>query len=356
MSASLVLPPRAAAPDGSEGSEGPGGGAGVLRAVAARPSLRFALRRLLAAIPVMWGVTFLTAVLLNALPGDAASALLGADATPAEVHQLAVKLHLNEPFFVRYWHWLVGVVQGDLGASLANGQSVAQILAQHLPITIELVAYAFVMTLLLCIPLAILAARYPRGVIDRVIMVMSTGGLSIAQFVLALLLVLVFADELRWFPALGWEPPSAGLGQNLWYLTMPAFTIGFPLACFYIRLLRADLLEQMQSQDYVVTARAKGLGTWAILIRHALRNSLIGLITVIGFNMATLLGTTVIVEEVFGLPGIGYQLLTAIGNRDAPLVEGIVLVFAAVVVLANLLTDLAYGVVDPRIRHGRAAT
>jgi len=343
--------PTSAAPEHPQEDEG-------LRwrtALASSPTVRLAGRRILIAIPVMWGVTFLSAILMNLLPGDAASALLGANATPLEVHQLSIKLHLNEPFLLRYWHWLVGVLHGNLGASLQNGQSVGQILGQHLPITLELVVLSSIVMLVISVPLALLCARRPGGILDRITMVLSMGFLSVPQFVLGLLFVLVFAVIWRVFPALGYTSITQSLGENLRDMTLPALTIALPSAGFYVRLLRADLLEQMQSEDYVVTARAKGLGTWHILTRHAFRNSLIGFITILGLNVATLFAYTVIVEEIFGLPGIGYQLLTGIGNRDAPLVQGIVLVFAGVVVLANLITDVLYGVIDPRIRYGRAA-
>ncbi len=325
------------------------GGAPLHRRLARSPALRVAGRRLLIAIPVLWGVTFLTFVVLNALPGDAASALLGANATPQEVRALSIKLHLNDPFFVRYWHWLSGALHGDLGTSLYYNQPVTSILWQRLPITIELVVYALVITFVVSVPLAILSARRPRGGTDRASMALSMCGLSIAPYVLALLLILVFAVKLQWFPAL-----AQGTGGNIRDLTLPAITLAVPLIGFYTRFLRADLLEQMQSEDYTVTALAKGLSRWHVLTRHALRNSAIGLVTVIGLNLATLIGATVIVEQIFGLSGIGFQLLKAINNRDVPLVEGVVLVFATIVVLASLGTDLLYDVLDPRIRHGRS--
>ena len=324
-------------------------GAPLHRRLARSPALRVVGRRLLIAIPVLWGVTFLTFVVLNALPGDAASALLGANATPQEVKALSIKLHLNEPFLVRYGHWLGGVLHGDLGTSLYYNQSVSSILAQRLPVTIELVVYALVITFVVSVPLAVLSARLPRGVTDRASMALSMASLSIAPYVLALLLILVFAVNLQWFPAL-----AQGTGGDIRDLTLPAITLAIPLIGFYTRFLRADLLEQMQSEDYTVTAMAKGLSRWQVLTRHALRNSGIGLITVIGLNLATLIGATVIVEQIFGLSGIGFQLLKAIDNRDVPLVEGIVLVFATIVVFANLATDLLYDVLDPRIRHGRS--
>jgi peptide/nickel transport system permease protein len=351
MSTSVTVGPP------GQASAGPGrgpGGESLPRRLARSPALRLCGRRLIAAVPVLWGVTFLTFVTLNLLPGDAASALLGANATPGEIRALTIKLHLNEPFWVRYGHWLGSALHGNLGVSLYNRQPVASILAQRLPVTLELVVYGLVITFVVAVPLAIFAARRPRGFVDRVSMVLSMAGLSVAPYVLALLLVLVFAVDEPVFPAIGYQSIGAGLGGNLRDLTLPAITIAIPLASFYTRFLRADLLEQMQSEDYTVTARAKGLTRWQVLTRHALRNSFIGLLTVIGLNLATLIGSTVIVEEIFSLPGIGYELLQAINNRDVPAVEGIVLVFAAAVVIVNLVTDMLYGVLDPRIRHGRS--
>ena len=237
------------------------GGAPLHRRLASSPALRVVGRRLLIAIPVLWGVTFLTFVVLNALPGDAASALLGANATPQEVQALSIKLHLNEPFLVRYGHWLGGVLHGDLGTSLYYNQPVTSILAQRLPVTIELVVYALVITFVVSVPLAVLSARRPRGVTDRASMALSMGSLSIAPYVLALLLILVFAVDLRWLPAL-----AQGTGGDIRDLTLPAVTLAVPLIGFYTRFLRADLLEQMQSEDYTVTALAKGLSRGQVLM------------------------------------------------------------------------------------------
>jgi peptide/nickel transport system permease protein len=313
-------------------------------------------RRLLAAIPVLWGVTFLTFVVLNQLPGDAATELLGANATPAEVHQLEVKLHLNEPFWVRYGHWFGGLFTGHLGTSLTSGQDVTTILGQRVPVTAELLLYAFVISVGFAVAVALLAARKPNGVADRVTMVISMAGLSAAPYVLALVLIYVFAVRLQVLPAIGFVPVSAGLGGNIRSLTLPAVAIGFPLFSFYTRLLRADIVEQMEREDYIVTARAKGVRPWRVLVRHALRNSLFGLITIVGLNLGTLVGAVVIIEPIFSLPGVGQVLLQSISDRDVPVVEGIVAVFAVVVVVANLLTDVLYAVLDPRIRYGRAAS
>ncbi|HEV3388506.1 MAG TPA: ABC transporter permease [Solirubrobacteraceae bacterium] len=327
--------------------------AGRARRLASSPTLSFIVRRLLAAIPVLLGVTFLSFVVMNSLPGDAAQELLGAQATPAEIHQLEIKLGLDKPFLTRYWDWLHQAVIGHLGHSLSSGQSVASILGSDLPVTFELVGFAFVISLALAVPLALVSARKPNGVADRLSMMFSMAGLSIAPYVLALVLVYVFAVKLNVLPAIGWVPPGQSVWQNIRYLILPAVSIGLGLLCFYTRLLRADLLEQMQGEDYVVTARAKGVRPWRVLTRHALRNSLFGLITVVALNLGTLLGFTVVIEDIFGIPGIGHELLQAIDNRDIPVIEGIVFVFAVIVVLCNLAADVLYSVLDPRIRYGR---
>jgi len=319
------------------------------------PALRFAGRRLLTAIPVLWGVTLLTFIAMNSLPGDAAQELLGANATPAEVHQLELKLGLDKPFIDRYWHWFTGILHGSFGHSLASGQSVIGILGADLPITLELIAYSLVVSLVLAIPLALVCARWPNRVADKLSLGVSMVGLSIANYVLALILVYLFAVKLNVLPAIGWTPPGQSVGGNLKSLTLPALSIGLPLFCFYTRLLRADLLEHMQSEEYVVTARAKGAGPWRVLIRHALRNSVFGLITIVALNLGALLGATVIIEDIFGLPGMGHELLSAINTRDVPVVEGAVLIFAVMVVAANFLADLLYSLLDPRIRYGGSA-
>jgi peptide/nickel transport system permease protein len=329
---------------------------GAARTRRARPSARLTGRRLLAAIPVLWGVTFLTYVVMNLLPGDAAQELLGANATPAQVHQLEIQLHLNEPFWVRYGGWLGALLHGDLGTSLASRENVTTILGQRLPVTAELLLYAFAGSIVFAVGLAVLAARKPNGIADRISMVVSMTGLSIAPYVLALVLIYIFAVKLQVFPAIGYTPLTASPGANIRSLTLPAIAIGFPLFSVYTRLLRADIVEQMQREDYIVTARAKGVSPWRVLIRHALPNSLFGLITLVALNLGTLVGAVAIIEPIFSLPGVGAILIQSITDHDVPVVEGIVVVFAVVVVLAGLLADLLYAVLDPRIRYERAAS
>jgi peptide/nickel transport system permease protein len=334
----------------------PGAGTEFARRGLGSPTLRLTGRRVLAAIPVLWGVTFLTYVVMNLLPGDTAQILLGANATPAEIHQLSVELHLNEPFWVRYGNWLGGVFHGSLGTSLQNGENVTTILGARLPVTAELLLYAFVVSLALAVGLAVLVARWPNGIMDRLSLVISMMGLSIAPYVLALVLIYLFAVKVQWFPAIGYTPPSVSLVENIKSLTLPATAIGLPLFAVYTRLLRADLVEQLQREDYIVTARAKGVRPWPIVLRHALPNSTFGLITLVALNLGTLIGATAIIEPIFSLPGAGDILVQSINNHDVPVVEGIVVVFAVVVVVANLLADVLYAALDPRIRYGRAAS
>jgi len=324
----------------------------VVPAVLGSPALRLAGWRLLTAVPILLGVSILMFILLNLIPGSAAVQLLGPEATPQQIAQLEEEMGLNRPPVVRYVDWLSHAVRGDLGRSLVSRQPIADVLPARLAVTGELVGLAFVISLVVAIPLALLAARRPNRLLDRVSMVVSTAGLSVANYVLALLLVLLFAVKLSWFPAIGYVPLSESVSGNLHAMALPAFAMAFPLLCFYTRFLRSDLVDQMQGQDYVMTARAKGLGPWQVLLRHAFRNSSFGLITIVGLNISGLIGATVIIESIFSLPGIGQYLLQGILTRDYIVVQAIVLVFAIITVLANLMADVLYAVLDPRIRYG----
>jgi peptide/nickel transport system permease protein len=316
------------------------------------PSLRLIGRRLLMAIPITLGVSILTFWVLDLIPGNAAQQLLGPEATPEQVADLTAELGLDRPAVVRYLDWLDGAVLGDLGHSLVNEQPVSPLIAERLAVTGELVVLAFLLSLGLAVPVALLAAYRPGRMFDRISMFVSITGLSVANYVLALLLVLVFAVELALFPSIGFVPLSESVAENLHGMVLPALAISFPLFCFYTRFLRGDLVDQLQGEDYITTARAKGIGPWQVLLRHAFRNSAFGLITVVGLNLGTLLGGTVIIEQIFALPGMGQLMLQAINTRDATVVQGCVVVFAVGAVLANLAADVLYAVLDPRIRYG----
>ena len=333
----------------------PGARSDLVRRVTGSPALQLVGRRLLTAIPVLLGVTFLTFVVMNLIPGNPARLILGINATPGQIEQTDIKLGLNHPFWDRYWLWLDGLLHGNLGVAYSNQQSVNTDLAQHLPVTCWLLLYTLVVSLGLGVIVAVLAARKPNGIADRLSLAVSMLGLSIAPYVLALVLIYVFAVKVQWFPAI-----SNSLGGNplqaIRALTLPAASIGFPLFAVYSRLLRADIVEQMQREDYIVTAKAKGVSPWRVLILHATRNSMFTLITLVALNLGTLIGAVAIIEPIFSLPGIGAELIGAIQINDLPLVEGIVVVFALVTVAGNLLADLMYAVLDPRIRYGRSTS
>ncbi len=318
----------------------------------ARLPIRLIANRLLLAIPVLFGVTLLTFFILDLLPGNAAQQLLGADASPEQVARMEMRLHLDRPAAERYLLWLKDTLSGDLGRSLASQQRVTELLEERLPITLELLGYAFALSLCMAIPAALLAARWPGGFFDRATLALSMAGVSVANYVLALVLVLGFAVHLPWFPSFGFASLERGLLQNVRSITLPALAIAFPLISFYTRFLRGDLLEQLRREEYIATALAKGLGPWRVLIRHALRNSLFGLLTLVGLNFGALLGGTVIIEQIFALPGIGQLLVQSINTRDIAIVQALVLLLAVGTTLANLLVDVTYAVLDPRLRHG----
>lgn len=324
----------------------------IISAVLGSPALRLIVKRLLTAIPILLGVTIITFILLNLIPGSAALQLLGPEATQEQIDNLNREMGLDRPPVVRYVEWLGNLLSGDLGRSLVSRQPVTDVLPGRLAVTFELVALSLFFALALSIPLALLSARKPNGVVDRIAMVVSNTGLSVANFVLALLLVLLFAVVLGWFPAIGYTPISEGLGPNLYSMTLPAMSIGLGLLFFYARFLRNDLVDQMQGEDYIMAARAKGLGPWHVLLRHAFRNSSFGLITFVGLNVSFLISGTVIIEIIFSLPGAGQYLLQAINTRDYVVLQSLTLVFATITVLSSLVVDILYAVLDPRIRYG----
>jgi peptide/nickel transport system permease protein len=305
----------------------------------------------------MIGVSFITFAVMNLLPGGTAVALTaGEEFTPAELHALEVKLHLNEPFFTRYYQWLEAAFHGSLGKSLATSEPVVSILSARLPVTAELVIIAMFLAIVAAIVFAVLAVRKRGGIADRLVTSISSIGLAVPIFVLALIVQLVIGVHFRLLPVIGFKPISAGIWPNLRTVILPSSTLGFGLFCTYVRVLRADLVDQMLNEDYVMVAESKGISDLRVLTRHALRNSLFTLLTLVGLNLGVLLGGTLLVEEIFDLPGIGQQLYQSILLEDVTAVEGIVVALTIAVVLANLLTDLLYAVLDPRIRYGRSGS
>jgi peptide/nickel transport system permease protein len=303
------------------------------------------------AIPVLFGVSLLTYFVLGVLPGSAAQQLLGAEATPSQIAELEAELGLDRPAWQRYLEWLGGALRGDLGRSIASGQPVTALLEERLPITLQLVSYAFILSIGFAVPVALLAARSPNGAWDRASSIISMLALAVPNYVLALILVLTLSVRLGLLPSIGFTALTDDPVRHFQSLALPALAIALPLFAFYSRFLRGDLLEQLQTEDYVTTAIAKGLGPWRVLLAHVLPNSILGLLTVVGLNFGALVGGTVIIEQLFALPGVGQLLLQAINVRDVVVIQGVVLCLAAATVLASCCADVLCTLLDPRIRH-----
>jgi peptide/nickel transport system permease protein len=304
--------------------------------------LRFLARRLVLTVPVLLGVATLVFSLIHFIPGDPALAMLGETASPEDVAELRTRLGLDRPLVEQYGSFLGGVLQGDLGTSLRTSQPVSQAILERLPATIELAAAAMIVAILISIPLGIAAAVWRGTSIDHGAMTLALLGISIPNFWLGPLLAIVFAVELGWLPV-------SGRG-TIGHLILPAISLGAALAAILARMTRATLLEELREQ-YVQAARARGASRTRAVIRHAFRNSLIPIVTLLGLQFGAVLTGAVITETIFAWPGIGRLLIQSIGFRDYPIVQGAILFIAVTYVGVNLLTDLVYGVLDPRIRY-----
>jgi peptide/nickel transport system permease protein len=315
--------------------------------------MRTVVSKLTYLILVLLAVTLLTFLLLKLLPGDPAINILGPSATPQAVAQIHHHLGLDKPLPVQYLNWLGNAVRGNLGKAYQNNQTTVSALRQRLPVTIELLIISQLLALIISIPVAIYAAYRPNGWFDRVSTTTAFGLLSIPDFIVGVLLVLIFAVRLHWFPATGYTPISQNLQQNLKSMVLPSITLAVGELAAFVRLLRTDMIATLQ-EDYITMAKSKGMSDRHILLRHAFRPSSFSLVTVLGLNLGRLIGGTFIVETIFALPGIGDLAIRSIYSRDYLVVQGVVLVIAVGYVLANAAVDLLYTVLDPRIRHAGA--
>jgi peptide/nickel transport system permease protein len=315
--------------------------------------LGFVARRLLYLVPVLIAVSLLTFLIASLLPGDLAYVILGDQATPEKVAALRADMGLDQPIWWRYLSWLGNVLQGDFGRSFRTGQTVLQIVAERLPVSIELMLLAQLGALAIGIPLAIACAVRSGSAFDRFMTGSAFSMLSVPAFLSAILLIYLFAVELRWLPATGYVPFNEDPIGNLRCFLLPALTLALGEWPVLMRVLRSDMIATLQ-EDYIAMARAKGLKPSRILLVHALKPSSLTLVTVTGINIGRLIGGTVIVESIFALPGIGRLLLGAIFTRDLVILQGVVLFVAIGYVLMNFIVDMLYAVLDPRIRHGHA--
>ncbi len=316
--------------------------------------LSFAARRVLSTIPVALVVGSLAFVLQHLIPGDPASVMLGPGASQDDIAQLTRSLGLDQPLVVQYVRWLGNVVRGDLGTSIFLQEPVWQSVVSRMEPTLVLALLSTVLSAAVGIPLGVAAAARPDSALDRAVMMVAVGGISVPYFWLALVLIALFAVELRVLPAVGYASPFSGDFGAWRYLVLPVLALGFSQSAIVARLARSTAL-QVLSEDYVRTARAKGVPARRVLFKHALRNILIPLITSIGTSFGILLGGAVVTETIFGIPGVGQLILQSILRRDYPLIQGALLMIAAVNVLVSLVTDLLYGFIDPRVAHEQSA-
>jgi peptide/nickel transport system permease protein len=312
--------------------------------------LGYVFRRILATIPVMAIVALFVFSLLYIAPGDPAAVIAGDQATPADVERIRQSLGLDRPFLVRFGEWSWRILHGDLGLSIFTNLPVWTMIEQRIGPTMSLMSVTLVLSVVVAVPMGVIAAWKAGSLLDRIIMGFAVFGFSVPVFVVAYLLAYVFALELEWLPVQGYTPLSAGVWPWLENLILPAIALGCVYIALIARITRATMLEVL-SQDYIRTARAKGLGQQPILFLHALKNAAVPIVTVIGIGIALLIGGAVVTESVFVIPGLGRLTIDAILRRDYPVIQGVVLLFSFIYVLVNLGIDLLYTLLDPRIRY-----
>lgn len=314
--------------------------------------MRYLLRRLGRLVIVLAAVTFATFLLVNVLPGDVAYDIAGMDSSEEEVQAIREELGLNRPVLVRYAEWVGGIATGDWGRSYRTGEEVWDLIVQRFPVSLELMLLAQFVALLLAVPMGIASAYRPGGRVDKVIGVAAFASVSMPSFMTAVLLIYGFALGLGWLPATGYEPLSAGLWANLKPMILPALSLGLVEWTVLMRTLRAEMMSVLQ-EDYIQLARAKGMSDARILLAHALRPSSFSMITILGLQVGRLLGGAIIIEQIFGIPGVGRLLVNAVFTRDFIIIQGCVTFFALTFVAVNFLVDIAYAWLDPRIRLER---
>ena len=308
-------------------------------------------RRLLGALIVMWAVATLVFFMLRAVPGDPLAALLFDVGDPAAAEALREKFGLDQPVWVQYLKWFALVLQGDLGHSIYGSRvAVTRILAEAFPRTLSLASLSFIIALLIAAPAGMISALRKNSALDHTVTVVAFLGLAMPDFWLAILLIILFAANLQWLPAIGYVPLAEGFWPWFSHLILPAIAIGTPFAAVMARMIRSSMMEVLRT-DYMQVARAKGLLTPRLIFVHALPNALIPVITVMGIVLGLVMVSTVVVENVFSIKGLGRVLIQGIFNRDYPVVQGAILVVSAIFVFANLIVDLLYTVIDPRIRY-----
>jgi peptide/nickel transport system permease protein len=312
--------------------------------------LSYTLRRLAATIPVMGVVALFVFSLLYLSPGDPAAVIAGDIATADDIARIREKLGLDQSYFERFGTWLWALAHGDMGTSIFTGLPVTTLIGQRVEPTLALTLCTLLVAVALAVPLGVIAAARAGSFVDRMVMALSVLGFSVPVFVLAYGLVLLFAVGLEWLPVQGYSSISEGLWPFVEHMILPSVALGITYMALITRITRASMLDVL-AQDYVRTAHAKGLAPGTVLVRHALKNAAVPIVTIIGIGIALLIGGVVVTETVFAIPGIGRLTVDAILRRDYPIIQGVTLLFSAVYVIVNLLVDLSYTLFDPRIRY-----
>ncbi len=312
---------------------------------------RVVINKIVELVVVLFVVSIGTFSLVQLIPGDPAVAALGEGHTPAEYAAARQEMGLNDPFFTRYWHWLSGVFHGDFGTSLLPPNStVSSQISAALPVSVQLALMGLIIALVVAVPVAMWSARHEGGWIDRAISACTFGVLSIPSFLSGMLLIIVFVNYLGWFPRSQWVRVSDGLGENLYHAILPAITISLLEMAMFTRILRSDLISTLR-ENFILVAKAKGMSNFRLLVSDALRPSSFSLITMLGISIGSMIGSTVIVEVLFSLPGMGSLIVRHAQQGDMPMVQGAVLVIAAIYVVINGIIDISYGYLDPRSRR-----
>ena len=312
--------------------------------------LGYLLRRVLAAIPVMGVVALFVFLLLRLTPGDPAAILAGDNATPEQLERIRVSLGLNQPIYIQFFTWIDKLLHSDLGVSLISNVPVLKMIGQRIEPSISIALSTIILSILIAVPLGVVAAWKHGTWIDRFVMGLSVLGFSVPVFVIGYVLIQIFAIDLRWLPVQGFRSITAGFGPFLERLVLPTLTLSFIYVALIARMTRAAMLDVL-GEDYIRTARAKGIGEIAVLLRHGLRNAAVPVITVIGSGFALLISGVVVTESVFNLPGIGRLTVDAVLARDYPVIQAMILLTSLLYVTVNLLIDVAYTLLDPRIRY-----
>jgi peptide/nickel transport system permease protein len=313
------------------------------------PLLRLVLVRLLALVPMLLALSVASFALVHVIPGDPALVMMGGEGTTQAVEELRRQLGLDRPLHVRYLEWLGRIAQGDLGQSLYNRTQVSEELFWRMPTTLSLVTLALLLAIAIGIPAGLVSAAFRNSWIDHAARLLTLVSLSLPSFWLGLMLIILFSLWLNILPIVGYEPITRGFWKAIPFLILPSLSLGAYLAALLTRLTRSSMLEVL-NQDYVRTARAKGLRDRVVLMRHALRNAMIPIVTVIGINVGILLGGSAVIETVFVLPGVGQLVVRSLYNRDLPVIQGLILYVAVVYVVINLVVDILYTYLDPRLR------